>query len=335
MKTYNLLYFAALSFVVFFSSCEKEIKFNGKQSKSKVVMNGDVYNGNIRLAISSSKFLFREIEDSSSSSTWQPEDRKNSEEIDNAIVTMTINDQQIDLNKNHTGLYLYAGDKFKAGDKFFVSAEVDELGTVIAEDVYPHAPEILSVDTLRFFDEDEYTLYMRTMIKIMDRTGEKNYYRLLHNRNPIYVINGEEHQGGHDNDFIINQDIAMSSLTNEGILGEDENLFRIFPDDLFDGKEYTINIYFPLARGSHMLKDKILVQFELQSLTESYYMYMRTLEQSNNSDIFTQPVRVYSNVKNGYGILGLYDSTSYEFYVMPDQEIYDDNLEDNKKQAIT
>jgi hypothetical protein len=36
---------------------------------------------------------------------------------------------------------------------------------------------------------------------------------------------------------------------------------------------------------------------------------MRSLEQKWHSDLFDQPVKVYSNVNGGYGVLGIYNST--------------------------
>lgn len=321
MKRNNTTSVITLCFLLLLcSSCEEIIDFNGKQAQSKVVMNCHVEpGGKVEIVLSPSKFIFGEKDDSEHS-YWTPGDIENINEIDKADITLTINDHNVRPERITAGYYEYQADAFQPGDKLAIHAEVGYFGTVTAEEVFPHAPQILSLDTIRFFDKDEYTLYMRALIKIKDTPGEKNYYRLLLNRYVIYEFEGKEELGPRYTYFAIDQDIAMSSLTNEGIVDEDSNMFHIFPDDLFNGKEYTINIYFPLAQGSYLLKEKTLMQFELQSLTESYYLYMRTLEQSYNSDVFSQPVRIYSNVENGYGILGLYNSTFYDIYVMPDGE---------------
>jgi hypothetical protein len=50
---------------------------------------------------------------------------------------------------------------------------------------------------------------------------------------------------------------------------------------------------------------------ELQSISESYYQYLKSMTSNGGGDdFFSEPVQVYSNITNGIGILGSYTQSS-------------------------
>jgi hypothetical protein len=53
------------------------------------------------------------------------------------------------------------------------------------------------------------------------------------------------------------------------------------------------------------------MQVTLQSLSPSYYMYLKTREANSDSDLFTEPVQIYTNIKGGIGIFGSYSNSTH------------------------
>jgi hypothetical protein len=278
-----------------FVGCEQVIDFDGDRPENKLVLNvvtgGDEQQH--RIFLQRSAFMF-------SSDEIQP--------VNELPVEVRINGDLADIQaEGGGGIYEFTAG-LHTGDKVEINVPY-QSSTVRASDIVPEPPVIVSVDSVPFYDYNTGSILLRTLIKIKDKPGEKNYYRLLISLIRTY---GEESELGtftarEEIQYSVSQDIILSELSREG-KENDNNLSRIFSDDLFSGAEYTLNVSFPLVAGSMLMKNKTEVEIELQSLTESLYLYMRSLEQKWNSDIFDQPVKVYSNVSGGYGILGLYNS---------------------------
>jgi len=297
--TNNLkIIFPIIILTVLLSGCEEIINFKGPETQKKLVLNAIIgCDEEIEQTLSLSKTAFLYS-------------NENIEEVYYADIDVKLNDELFTWEQFRPGMG-YPSFKvpgLKAGDKISVRAEVEDIAPITAEDVFPKAPEIISVETIKFLDELSQSPCLRFLIKIKDDPAENNFYRLIMSRK-VYQERPEWEPYEEVVHFNIDQDPAMSSLTSEGIQGEEENSSRILSDDIFQGKEYTINVYLYSYYG----KEKMEYTIELQSLSRSLYLYMRTLEQCYNSDILHEPVKVYSNVKGGYGILGLYNSTKRKF----------------------
>jgi hypothetical protein len=95
-----------------------------------------------------------------------------------------------------------------------------------------------------------------------------------------------------------------------------------FSDELFNGKEYSLK--FSFNSSTYIYKDQTYNQtskvpikqelnIELQSISESYFKYLRSQSASASTiEFFSEPVQIYSNVKGGIGILGSYSSSFYK-----------------------
>jgi hypothetical protein len=289
MKTIYYVFFTFI--LISLAACEQVIDFNGKQPDDKIILNTIIgcdenYHS---INLYKSAFLFS----------------SNEMQRLTATVEIKVNNTLTAVENDGYGFYMFNAD-LQANDKIEISVFDNSLGNVKAESVVPEPPVILSVNSEYFLDFDSATYYMRTLITLRDKPDEKNYYRLLIKRTKTY--HEEYEYSFEETEYFVNQDIVLSSLSREG-KEDDNNLSRIFPDELFQGKEYTINVYFPLGQRYETRNEIIDVEIELQALTEPLYLYMRSLEQKWNSDVFDQPVKVYSNVSGGYGILGIYNST--------------------------
>ncbi|HCC51094.1 MAG TPA: hypothetical protein DEQ30_02805, partial [Porphyromonadaceae bacterium] len=49
------------------------------------------------------------------------------------------------------------------------------------------------------------------------------------------------------------------------------------------------------------------VKVEIHALSENVYKYLRSLELASTEDNFQEPVKIFSNVAGGYGIVGIYN----------------------------
>ena len=93
---------------------------------------------------------------------------------------------------------------------------------------------------------------------------------------------------------------------------EEKDTTRVFSDENFDGLHHARTIEFNYANEDNFKSDHIDFVLTLMHVSESYYLYHRTLElQSNSNEYrFTEPVQVYSNINGGIGLFASY-SKSY------------------------
>ena len=77
-------------------------------------------------------------------------------------------------------------------------------------------------------------------------------------------------------------------------------VLRLFTDELFNGKKAEISFYGENHTGGGIYK------INLKNITRDYYLYLKshTLQFENIDNPFAEPVQVYHNVNNGFGILG-------------------------------
>jgi hypothetical protein len=119
-----------------------------------------------------------------------------------------------------------------------------------------------------------------------DIPNEKNYYRIsVENIGDIYST-----------DPAISNDYR--SL---------EELF--FKDDLISGPDHYINVVIPDYHTNQQLI------FHLDNMSEAFYRYVETtaLQSYVEDDPFAEPVVVFNNIRDGYGIFGSYSASVMEF----------------------
>ena len=86
-----------------------------------------------------------------------------------------------------------------------------------------------------------------------------------------------------------------------------ENIFNIFNDDLIDGKEYSLTFSYSLSCYPEAKNRTIIC---LQSINQYFHKYLKTFSAKYyyGDDFLLEPIQVYSNVKNGGGIFGSFNS---------------------------
>jgi len=323
MKSKIVIY-TAFVLISLLSSCEKTIDFNGKVPDPQLVMNCIALpDSTITVNLTKSKFFLSSSQDFTT--------------VDNAIVTATINDT-LKVNLTNTGKGNYeSGIIPKPNDKVRIDASAPSLESVWAEVNVQPKMTIISIDTtwVKIDNSYSYPIYnltgdsiignaynaeVKIKIKFQDNATEQNYYRLN-------VSNGLNYRSGYSSygsgySGVEFDDIVFGNTTQQGsildiVSGTYGN--NCFTDELINGKEYSLsiksttthNIYLPgkKAGGDIVSKNELII--DLQQLSKSYYLYIKTKDASMSSNpLFSEAVQIYTNIKGGMGILGTYTSSN-------------------------
>ena len=85
---------------------------------------------------------------------------------------------------------------------------------------------------------------------------------------------------------------------------------NVFDDHLFDGQEYTFTVESRKRNG-----DNPHVILELQTISQDLYYFLKSylVFRISTDDVYMTPIGLYSNIKDGWGILG---SLSYDRHII-------------------
>lgn len=150
---------------------------------------------------------------------------------------------------------------------------------------------------LLFAEADRsWTEYRDTTVKVVDSLWYNNQwnYFLVDSSYTIYDIHRFT-----DFPYISSSDIAVEAMTSHGVL---------FSDQLIDGKTYSFRgeFYYDQLTAS----DSAVVDLRLQSISESYYKYLKSRQShyDTKENYLAVPVIVFSNVEEGAGFFGGYST---------------------------
>jgi len=184
---------------------------------------------------------------------------------------------------------------FHSGNTYTIEASADGLTSVNASTVLPFGvvPVITSY-TPNVYTDQNGTEIAELKFTLNDPASEENYYTLL--------INGINNYGSQDIYFNSNDpalNITSSDNGNGGFSGENQTSFD---DHLFNGQSrtFTINLI------SYDVSSDFKLEVKLISLDRPAYLYSQSkrLQDVTNGNPFAEPVQVYNNIENGYGIFG-------------------------------
>lgn len=200
------------------------------------------------------------------------------------------------------------------GDKLNMEVSAPNRETVTAETVIPTAVPIESVEITD-------TVYVKVSYYVSDSLG--NYYT-IDTLVPHYEIQltftdppGEDHyslaidyQDAYSESYTCfsSSDPAFLVDGNYDFGGEDENGTvtlcneAYFTDISFQGTKKTITVNLLELPTDFILDAKFI--FRLRHLSSDYYDYLvsSSLQYDNNGNPFSEPVTVFSNIQNGFGV---------------------------------
>ena len=286
---------------IVFISCETVIDVDIPTEPAKLVINSTLIPGQpFRVNLSTSQHI---LDDS---------DYKN---ITGAEIKIYEDGQLLTtLPDSAKGNYISGSFMPKIGRKYRIEAGKNGFETVTAEERLPEkSARIVSVkvDTVETNDFGYIQKRLEFDIEIEDG-NEENYYEIIIARTNVWQR--------YDNivgpplvvDTISSKDLEYLESDNAS-LEEFQNYGQsiYFDDGLFNGKKYHITVsaqYRSNSGWEGILED--YYEIYLRNTSEAYYLYKRSTELQNwtEDDPFAQPVQVYNNINNGYGIFAGYNN---------------------------
>jgi hypothetical protein len=197
----------------------------------------------------------------------------------------------------------------RAGDSYMVQAG-DASGNVVSGSVtIPVAVPIEQLDTVRVLSPDDRGVlrtYIDCSIIFSDPGQEKNYYQLLM-AEEFWDKNGTGTKYSYQLVNFIKQDPVFYIRDQEGSLLGGIDFKGTFHDELFNGKEYHLQIRIP---GTYVVKPEVnqkrRLTFMLLSQSRDYFDYLRSrvVAEYNYEIPIVDPIKIHSNVDGGLGLVG-------------------------------
>lgn len=276
-----------LSTSLLFLSCEKEIDMDIPQKEPKIVVNG-FFNpdSTFKLHLSESSHIL-----SSSMLSMIIGATVELYEESNAIAK---------LSDNGDGYYI-SNIKPQFGKQYSIKASYKSLKSVEAEDILPSPVKFTGLDTATVYQEG---MEMKEIRLTIDDSPGVNYYNLkLYSYRPNYIYDP------------ISNSFDTTLVFEERYFSSDDPVFEetggtigtVFSDELFNGKKYTLRI--KVQKDYSEINDR-KIHVLLNHLSKDHFLYLQSFQKYSytEGDPFSQPVRVYSNIKYGFGIFGGYTS---------------------------
>lgn len=188
------------------------------------------------------------------------------------------------------------------GQTVRIVATTPEYGTAWAEDIVPRKVEIEDLTIRNNLEGGDVIFYQ---ITFQDPPGQANYYSLQ-------IWGDDEHLGAFL-DFSVDPVFNRQQGALDEVFGSGLTNWRgrVFSDELFDGKRYTLQVREVVRLDMDRATRR---HVRLYSLTEPYYQYLFSLQNISDDDEsimggltnigLAEPVRIYSNVEGGTGIVG-------------------------------
>jgi hypothetical protein len=310
MKTKNSIFCIALT-ALLFTGCTKYLDFEGDGARPRLVMNALMHaDSTFEVHLSNSVGYVDNI---------SIEDQLNGE--------VSVRNAQGELVETlfHDGDGRYIGAQTaQSGMQYTIEADHPGFTSITASDRVPVPVAILAVDTFSVVSSDPFGSEWNNLniaLTFNDPAAE-NYYSIEVFQNETfyvdYIYDPELNSYVLDTVWLDSPayfQIGLATtdpiLINETPTGIAENeAFGnqfLFSDALFNGSTRTLTF-----RIENFTPNSRYV-VRLSSLSHDYFRYLRTVDRylSADGDPFAEPVLVFSNVKDGLGILGGISRSEY------------------------
>lgn len=225
--------------------------------------------------------------------------------VDDGLIVIYEQSNPVDtLLSEGNGIYT-TDSRPMPGKSYEIVATSPAYGTVRSQSYLPEAVPINNMEMEMPQDLSANDPKISIQFQLKDPEPETNYYQvmLVMERSYKNPYSGEE--------MISHQTVPLES--NDPAIDNDNNSEGfLFKDTLFDGKEISLSLKAPYwGAGAEGMK----LIFYLRTLSEDFYRYKITsqLQNSTSGDPFAQPVSVYTNVKNGFGIFGGFSQSVFVY----------------------
>jgi len=295
MKKLSLLFISMMILSLF--GCVKILNEDLKSKSPKLVLN----------AVISPDSLFT-VNVSHTLNIFDDESEQNLPFIDSADVKLYENgDFLTRLTNIGYGYYVNPGYYPSEGNNYRIEVSYGDYHPVETETAIPPVVTILEFDTVLLRSTDEYsgtTVKYIGLLKYKDPGEKENQYQLSATCTDY----------GPDGKIYTYKSSLWPVEGDKKFFDSWYNGRLVWDDGYTNGNEVTVRFVFfdnydyekSKSRESGLLR----FTFQFQSITREYLTYLKSygvyVETGGSADPFSEPVVIYSNVENGYGIFGSY-----------------------------
>ncbi len=241
--------------------------------------------------------------------------------LDNAYDFKTVKNAKVEVfeDQQSIGVLTYSdGDrpgyyleyKPKAGKTYRLDVSKDGFTKVSATTTIPLKEPIFYFESASMRKDEYGSEEIRLDYILEDPKGDDYYWIKLYANYSYYNSYYDE-----EKDSLITEKYTDWQEWYYYLLGadlnefEDYSLYEYTTDELFDGSNKKFSIEFPdiYSYDSEDSKsDTSQFRLEIHRMTEAFYRYTTTseIQYYNGDSPFSEPVKVYSNIENGFGVLG-------------------------------
>lgn len=299
-------YLLGLVIIVIILSCENPVEIPIKNKESKMVINSVLKTDRIiELKLSASKYILDKNNDIL--------------KISDANVKLFEDDNFIgNFDSFGEGNYIMNYTP-KLGKNYKVEVVHDKYKTVSAESRVLMPISVVIVDTMTIKNNNTNDK-LRMKVNFTDPSSVKNYYIISFISKTTYCDDNNNCIDDYYDLYVETDDVIMKSMIDkEYTMFEVEKNTQyksfLFSDELINGENYTAT--FDIGRYFYEDLTHIVV---LNSISEDLFKYIVTLQEYNSSGGFmSEPVMVYSNVKNGIGIFGSMSASKDSIFIIGNQ----------------
>ena len=288
MKILEFRFIIVLVTIILITACEKEIVLNSEQIKPRIVVNS-VFTADdtLKIHISESRNILY----------------NNGGKLPNIESATAI---LLDDNDNELGTFIHqsSGNYYlispfsETGKNYKLDVSYNNFDRVFSESLLPDDILVSKIDTSRTAN------YMNLSVTFSDNPNQKNFYSILFIAKETYISEYEFEV--YDTNSYDNYDFCTKEFIIEGetadIDGKICGAELFFKDESFNGNNYTFDAEKYISNDT----DTLIVV--IKSMSEELFKYKVSLNKykENNNGPFSEPVQVFSNIENGFGIFGGY-----------------------------
>ncbi len=287
-----------ITVIILLSSCVKDVPIDAEYLQSKLVMHGLANPDSIwKIHISKSASLYMKDE---------------VKYINNAEVKIRDSRNNIIENLVHQGKgYYVSANRPLAGEIYHLDVSCDGFHSVSSRVEVPEKPEF-TCDTAWIKKNGK--LHLELTYSIMDNADSDNYYIIqaqivdrnsdgqVHLKN-IWMSTHDQHIDNREDDI----DARTTGHT-----------FMLL-DDHFNGQFYQVTFDIGLEEDNPGWFNSPFnnLKVSVANCNKALYRHMGTLSlyHSTDGNPFANPVQVYSNIENGFGLLGSWNQSDSIFQV--------------------
>ncbi len=304
--------------LILLSACEKTLEFNGEITDPKLTVGALANTDTSFMVYLYQSAFFLDVQ----SFTLTPFDLSSQATVQLSVNGAAFYSIPLDASEN-----IFISDyRPSINDELSLTVSCEGYETVTAQTTVLERPSFKITDHYSLYSKNPEEVMSDGMIHPIDFWGTdtvmniscmindpgnvSNYYRLSvksigsTKEGPLGVDDWATVKDIFSSDDILFVDNNISVSIN----GWPKHFSNVFDDSLFDGKEYTYAVESRQRSAAYSW-----VEIELQHISEDLYKYLKSVElaQCSTNDIYAEPVNIFSNVGNGYGILGSLSGRKY------------------------